>query len=89
MATAEALARGIPVVTTPTGAAPELVGTEAGLLVAAGDKPSLTNALTQFMTDEDLRSRLAAGARRVRFRLRGWDETIATMAATLESLCDD
>ncbi len=89
MAVAEALAHGIPVVTTTTGAAPELVGSEAGLLVAPGDDESLTGALTRFMTDEDLRLRLAAGARRMRPRLRRWDETIASMAATLESIGDE
>jgi hypothetical protein len=41
------------------------------------------------MTDADLRLRLAAGARRARPLLRRWDETIATMSATLESIGDD
>jgi glycosyltransferase involved in cell wall biosynthesis len=89
MAVAEALAHGLPVVTTATGAAPDLVGSEAGILVAPGDSRSLTDALTRFMGDEDLRSRLAAGARRVRPSLRRWDETIASMAATLEPLCHE
>ncbi len=89
MAVAEALAHGLPVVTTATGAAQDLVGSEAGILLAPGDDRSLTDALTRFMADEDLRSRLAAGARRVRPSLRRWDETIATMAATLEPLCDE
>jgi glycosyltransferase involved in cell wall biosynthesis len=86
MAVAEALAHGIPVVTTSTGAAPELIGSGAGLLVVPGDVQALTEALARFMTDEDLRSRLAAGARRVRPSLPRWDETIARMAATLESV---
>lgn len=86
MAVAEALAHGIPVVTTSTGAAPGLVGTDAGLLVTPGDVQALTEALARMMTDEDLRSRLAAGARRTRPSLRRWDETIAQMAATLEAV---
>ena len=86
MAIAEALAHGIPVVTTSTGAAHELVGTDAGLLVPPGDVHALTEALARYMADEDLRSRLTAGARRVRPLLRRWDEAIARMAATLESI---
>jgi glycosyltransferase involved in cell wall biosynthesis len=89
MAVAEALAHGIPVLTTSTGAAPQLVGTDAGLLVAPGDVQALTDALTRVLTDHDLRRRLATGARRVRPQLRRWDETIATMATTLESIGDE
>jgi glycosyltransferase involved in cell wall biosynthesis len=89
MAVAEALAHGIPVVTTATGAAADLVGADAGLLVAPGDVQALTDALAQLTTDGDLRLLLAAGARRVRPSLRRWDETITAMAATLESIGDD
>jgi glycosyltransferase involved in cell wall biosynthesis len=89
MALAEALAHGIPVVTTLTGAAGELVGADAGLVVAPDDIRALADALTRFMTDESLRSRLAAGARRVRPTLRRWDEAITTMANTLESIADE
>jgi glycosyltransferase involved in cell wall biosynthesis len=65
------------------------VGTDAGLLVAPGDVQALTNALTRVLTDQDLRRRLAIGARRVRPQLRRWDETIATMATALESIGDE
>jgi glycosyltransferase involved in cell wall biosynthesis len=86
MAVAEALARGLPVVSTLTGAIPELVGRDAGMLVAPGDVDGLAVALTRFMEDPDLRARLSAGARRVRQLLPPWDETIAKMAAVLESI---
>jgi glycosyltransferase involved in cell wall biosynthesis len=86
MAIAEALARGLPVVSTLTGAIPDLVGTEAGLLVPPGDVRGLGEALSRCIGDADLRARLAAGARRVRARLPRWDETVAKMAATLEAL---
>src|SRR5262249_9289704 len=69
MAVAEALARGLPVVSTATGAIADLVGTDAGVVVAPGDAAALTDALTQVIADTDLRERLAAGARRVRDRL--------------------
>jgi glycosyltransferase involved in cell wall biosynthesis len=86
MAVAEALAHGLPVVSTETGAIPDLVGSDAGLLVAPGSVPALTDALARFMNDADLRVRLAAGARRVRPSLPGWEIAIKKVAAALESV---
>ena len=74
MAVAEALAHGLPVVSTSTGAIPELVGTDAGLLVPPGNVPALSEALSRLIDDADLRARLAAGARRMRASLPPWDE---------------
>jgi glycosyltransferase involved in cell wall biosynthesis len=86
MAVAEALARGLPVVSTRTGAIPDLVGSEAGLLVAPGDVPALTDVLSHVLRDPALRKRLADGARRVRASLPGWDDMVSKMANTLESI---
>ena len=86
MAVAEALARGLPVVATMTGAIPDLVGDGAGLLVPVGDTPALGEALSRVLDEADLRARLAEGARRVRHRLPTWDETSGAMSAALDSL---
>ena len=86
MAVAEALARGLPVVATMTGAIPELVGNTAGLLVPVNDTPALVDALSRVLGDAGLRARLAGGARRVRDRLPTWDEASGRMAAALDSL---
>jgi glycosyltransferase involved in cell wall biosynthesis len=86
MAVAEALAHGLPVVSTETGAIPDLVGSEAGLLVPPGNVAALTRALARFVNDADLRVRLAAGARRVRPTLPGWEITVEKMAAALKSV---
>jgi glycosyltransferase involved in cell wall biosynthesis len=83
---AEALAHGLPVVATMTGAIPDLIGEEAGLLVPVDDTGSLVDALSRVLGDADLRARLAAGARRVRDRLPTWDETCGRMAAALDLL---
>jgi glycosyltransferase involved in cell wall biosynthesis len=92
MAVAEALAHGLPVVSTITGAIPELVdpdGDCAGLLVPPGDAGALADALSNALGDARLRDRLARGARRVRDRLPTWEEAASKMAAALERLATD
>lgn len=82
MVVAEALARGLPVLSTPTGAIAELVGTDAGRLIAPGDIDGWTEALAA-MFDPTVRARAAEGARRVRLRLPTWDMAIDKMAEAL------
>ena len=89
MAVAEALARGLPVVGTTTGALPELVGDVAGLLVPPGDVGALSGALARMLDDAPLRARAAAGARRVRERLPTWEHAAARMAAALGRVVSD
>jgi glycosyltransferase involved in cell wall biosynthesis len=87
MVVAEALARGLPVVSTRTGAIAELVGDEAGLVVPPGDVTALSRALSQVLGDAEaggLRERLARGARRVRETLPTWDAAASRMAALLD-----
>jgi glycosyltransferase involved in cell wall biosynthesis len=86
MAVAEALAYGLPVVATMTGAIPDLVGDAAGLLVRVGDKPALIDALTRVIEDPVLRSRLSQGASRARERLPTWDTASDGMSAALRAL---
>ena len=83
MAVAEALARGLPVVSTATGAIADLVGADAGIVVPPGDLAALTDALSRVLGDAELRARFAAGARRVRDRLPTWDDAAAAMAQAL------
>ena len=86
MAVAEALAHGLPVVATMTGAIPELVGSSAGLLVPVGDTRALVEALSRVLADAGLRARLAQGARRMREQLPTWEEASGRFAAALTSL---
>lgn len=61
----EAMACGVPVIGSDSGAIPEVLG-PAGLVFDEGDSDSLAHRLQQLMDDEDLRERLAqAGRQRV------------------------
>lgn len=86
MAVAEALAHGLPVISTNTGAIPRLVGDGAGMIIAAGDVHALRGALLLMMTDKGVRARFAFGARRVRQRLRSWEDAVDSMAAALDRI---
>jgi glycosyltransferase involved in cell wall biosynthesis len=69
----EAMACGVPVVTSDIASLPEIVG-EAGLLVLPGDVNALFEAILQVMNDEELRTNLRrAGIQRAKnFR---WERT--------------
>ena len=83
MVVAEALARGLPVVATDTGAIGELVGDTAGMLVPPGDAGALTDALHRVITDRAWRARLAEGARAARAQLPTWQQACAQVADVL------
>jgi len=86
MAVAEALARGIPVVSTPTGAISELIGADAGVLVPAGDAVALATVLHTLMTDRSRLEALRRGALQIRSSLLTWDDASARMEAALMRL---
>jgi glycosyltransferase involved in cell wall biosynthesis len=85
MAVAEALARGLPVVATATGAIPGLVGDDAGIVVPPRDRRALADALTRVIDDAAFRARCAAGARRVRERLPDWEQAATRLEAALDN----
>ncbi|MGC9019435.1 MAG: glycosyltransferase [Candidatus Bipolaricaulaceae bacterium] len=59
----EAMAYGIPVISTETGGIPELLGGGAGLLVPPGSSQALAEAIVKIMRDESLRTQLARSGR--------------------------
>jgi glycosyltransferase involved in cell wall biosynthesis len=83
MAVAEALAHGVPVVSTPTGGIDDLVGTRAGILVPAGNVDALAGALRRLITDRAERERLGEGAWKVGSTLPTWEIAAGRFAAAL------
>ncbi|WP_077000695.1 glycosyltransferase family 4 protein [Variovorax sp. KK3] len=83
MALAEALAHGLPVISTRAGAIPDTVPADAGMLVAPGSLDELRAALQQLMDDGKWRARLSAGARVARMNLPTWATRSARFAAAL------
>jgi glycosyltransferase involved in cell wall biosynthesis len=86
MALAEAVARGIPVVSTTAGAIPETVPANASVLVRPGDSRALAKALASLMDDPQEREKLARNARAARARLPRWSDAATKFAAALEGL---
>jgi glycosyltransferase involved in cell wall biosynthesis len=88
MAVAEALARGLPVISTPVGAIPELVGSQAGLLVGVEDVGMLRAALDRVLSEPDLLDSLAMGAQAIRGTLPDWPHCCAVMSGVLQNASD-
>lgn len=88
MVLTEALARGLPIVSTGIGPIPNLVPADAGLLVEPDDPAALEVALARVLDDAGLRRNLAAGARSARARLGGWDAASAELGCVLEGVHD-
>lgn len=86
MVFAEALAAGLPVIAAHAGAVPDVVPSDAGILVAPDDADALARALQQILTDELLRRRLQAGAREAAAALPSWVDTASVVARRLEEV---
>jgi len=88
MVVTEALARGLPSVTTSVGGLPEALGGAAGgelpgLLVPPDDPPALAAALGSWLGDGGLRRDLRTAARERRASLPGWPTTARAVAGVL------
>ncbi|MDL4816147.1 glycosyltransferase family 4 protein [Actinomadura opuntiae] len=91
MVVTEALARGIPVLTSDADGVPGTLGhapdgTAPGLLVPPDDPAALAAALRRWLLDPGLRAALRSAARQRRGALHGWDAASRRMAAVLDGL---
>lgn len=92
MAVAQALAHGLPIISTRTGAIVELVPPEVGVLVEPNDGIALREALSRILSDSALRRSLAIGARVVGAKLPSWSvasQQLSQILAEVAQRSDD
>ena len=68
----EAIAHGLPIVSTRTGAIPEVVPESAGILINSEDHSALAAALKKLILDNDLRNKMQLGAQKAALTLPSW-----------------
>jgi glycosyltransferase involved in cell wall biosynthesis len=86
MALAEAIAHGLPVVSTMAGAIPDTVPAGTGLLVPPDDTATLAQALRRLISDRAERQRLATNARAAAARLPTWQDSARLFAGAVETV---
>ncbi len=87
MVVTEALARGLPIITTTGGALADTLPPGAGLAVPPDDAAALGEALAVWLDDAELRRRLRRGAREARHDLGDWQQAGDRFRDALEALC--
>lgn len=94
MVLTEAMARGLPVISTTGGAISQTVPSDAALLVSAGDQDALAQALKRVLGDQaghansawTLRKKLSKAGRAYAAELLDWNQTIDKFADTIIQL---
>jgi glycosyltransferase involved in cell wall biosynthesis len=84
MVVTEAIAHGLPVLTTRGGALAETLPPGAGIVVPPGDAAALTGALEQLLRDSNARATLRTAAREARTHLGDWMHAARAFAVVLE-----
>ena len=88
MVLGEAMARGLPIVTTTGGAAAQTVPDGAALKVGPGDPVALTDALARLISDSAMRSSLSQAAFAAGQALPSWDDTARIVAGVLARVAE-
>ncbi|MEM7416514.1 MAG: glycosyltransferase family 4 protein [Gemmatimonadota bacterium] len=86
MAIAEAVASGLPVVSTDGGAIPFTAPADAAVLVPPGDAEAFAEALREVLTDDARRAELATAARRHADTLPSWDASARAFTDAIRRL---
>jgi len=82
----EALAWGLPVVSCATGAVPETVPADTGILVAVDDARALADALRTLLTDDAAREARASASAVAGQELPSWLDTCAVAQTVLDGI---
>ena len=86
MALTEAIAHGLPVVSTTAGAIPDTVPADTGLLVPPDDVAALALALRRLIGDRGERLRCAMNARAAATELPTWQDSARLFARAIETV---
>ncbi len=86
MALTEALAHGLPIVSSTGGAAAATLPEAAALKIPPGDVPALRTALARVIADKALRRRMADASWAAAALLPAWDDTAREIADVLKSI---
>jgi glycosyltransferase involved in cell wall biosynthesis len=86
MALAEAIAHGLPVISTTAGAIPDTVPVGSGLLAPPDDVASFAKALRRLITDRVKRHRLARNARAAAAQLPTWQDSARLFEGAIETV---
>jgi glycosyltransferase involved in cell wall biosynthesis len=86
MALAEAIAHGLPVVSTMAGAIPDTIPAGTGLLVPPNDVIAFAQALRRLISDRAERQRLATNARAAAAQLPTWQDSARRFAGAIETV---
>jgi glycosyltransferase involved in cell wall biosynthesis len=86
MALTDALACGLPVISTTAGAIPDTVTADSAILVPPGNSGELAAALATVMDEPGTRKALGTGAQTARNALPTWEEASADFGAQLRAL---
>jgi len=86
LAFVEALAAGLPVITTRLGAAPEIVDGSCGILIAPASAAELTGALRSLVENPAVRQRMAAAARERARNFSDLDRSVTRLADALRAV---
>jgi glycosyltransferase involved in cell wall biosynthesis len=84
----EAMAAGVPVVSTRTGGTPEYVADgKTGLLVEPGNAGALAEAILRLLTDEDLRTTIGKAARNRAVEVFSYKRLAENLLCEYQNIC--